>query len=202
MDIGNKRRTSSLLADALTPVANKRPRPPSYIASPVGSHTHTASQPHLPSKKVCYFNDPVHGTIGMSDLCLEIIDTKEFQRLRDLKQLGTADYVYPGATHTRFSHSLGVAHFAEKTLRTLMRNQPELDITEVDVLCVKVAGLCHDLGNINIVFEFAHANKCRPYKYINGLFLIHIIVVDSHPLFLITPHQATVPSPTSLMVYS
>ena len=102
----------------------------------------------MPNKKVCYFNDPVHGTIGMSDLCLEIIDTKEFQRLRDLKQLGTADYVYPGATHTRFSHSLGVAHFAEKTLRTLMRNQPELDITEVDVLCVKVAGLCHDLGII------------------------------------------------------
>lgn len=83
----------------------------------------------------------------MSGLCLEIIDTKEFQRLRDLKQLGTCDFVYPGATHTRFSHSIGVAYYAENVVRTLVKHQPELGITEEDILCVKVAGLCHDLGH-------------------------------------------------------
>lgn len=97
--------------------------------------------------KVTYFNDPIHGNISIDGLCLQIVDTKEFQRLRQLKQLGTCDYVYPGATHSRFLHSIGVAHYAEQVVRTLQRHQPYLNITEQDVLCVKVAGLCHDLGH-------------------------------------------------------
>lgn len=114
--------------------------------------------------KVCYFNDPIHGNIAMSGLCLDIIDTREFQRLRDLKQLGTCDFVYPGATHTRFSHSIGVAHYAEKVLRTLIRNQPELKITEQDVLSVKVAGLCHDLGHgpFSHVFDGVFMTRMHP----------------------------------------
>lgn len=117
-------------------------------------------------KKVCYFNDPIHGNISMSGLCLEIIDTKEFQRLRDLKQLGTCDFVYPGATHTRFSHSIGVAYYAEKVVRTLVKHQPELGITEEDILCVKVAGLCHDLGHgpFSHVFDGVFMTRMHPKK--------------------------------------
>ena len=59
---------------------------------------------------------------------------------------GTCDFVFPGATHTRFEHSLGVAHLAETLVKTLQSNQPELDITASDVLSVKIAALCHDLG--------------------------------------------------------
>lgn len=84
------------------------------------------------------FNDPVHKTIKMEGLCLKIIDTYEFQRLHNLKQLGVCDYVFRGATHTRFVHSLGVAHLAERLIRTI--NKPELKISEIDIVCVKIAG--------------------------------------------------------------
>ena len=53
------------------------------------------------------FNDHVHSNIKLDGLCLRIIDTPEFQRLHMLKQNGTTDYVFRGATHTRFEHSLG-----------------------------------------------------------------------------------------------
>ncbi len=56
--------------------------------------------------------DPVHGAIGLSELEVNIINTPTFQRLRRLKQLGFASYVYPNANHTRFGHSLGTLYIA------------------------------------------------------------------------------------------
>lgn len=52
-------------------------------------------------------NDAVHGHISLSPLLIKFIDTPQFQRLRNLKQLGVANYVYPAAGHCRFEHSLG-----------------------------------------------------------------------------------------------
>lgn len=97
------------------------------------------------SKKV--FNDPIHGHIELHPLCVKIIDTPQFQRLRFLKQLGNCYYVYPGATHNRFEHCLGVCHLAGQLTRALQRRQPELEITSKDILCCEIAGLCHDLGH-------------------------------------------------------
>ncbi|RXN27968.1 deoxynucleoside triphosphate triphosphohydrolase SAMHD1-like protein [Labeo rohita] len=56
------------------------------------------------------FNDPIHGQIELHPLLVKIIDTPQFQRLRHIKQLGGTHLVYPGATHTRFEHSLGDCH--------------------------------------------------------------------------------------------
>ena len=100
----------------------------------------------------------------MDGLCLRIIDTQEFQRLRELKQLGTCNYVFPGATHTRFEHSIGVAHYAETVAQILCKEQPYLNITETDILCVKVAGLCHDLGHgpFSHVFDGVFMTRMRP----------------------------------------
>jgi HD superfamily phosphohydrolase len=119
-------------------------------------------------EKVSVFNDPIHGYIMMSGLCLRIIDTKEFQRLRELKQLGVCDYVYSGATHTRFAHSIGVAHFAEKVLLHLKKNQPELPLSDIDILCVKIAGLCHDLGHgpFSHVFDGVFMKTIRPNEHV------------------------------------
>ncbi|XP_068453889.1 deoxynucleoside triphosphate triphosphohydrolase SAMHD1-like [Clinocottus analis] len=93
------------------------------------------------------FNDPIHGTILLHPLLVKIIDTPHFQRLRYIKQLGGCYFVYPGASHNRFEHSIGVAHLAGKLVKALQSKQTELNITERDVLCVQIAGLCHDLGH-------------------------------------------------------
>ncbi|XP_071959324.1 deoxynucleoside triphosphate triphosphohydrolase SAMHD1-like [Antedon mediterranea] len=93
------------------------------------------------------FNDPIHGHIEVHPLCINIMDTVQFQRLRQIKQLGCCYYVFPGASHNRFEHSIGVSHLAGKLARTLQQRQPDLDITHKDILCVEIAGLCHDLGH-------------------------------------------------------
>ncbi|MBN3304911.1 SAMH1 triphosphohydrolase, partial [Amia calva] len=93
------------------------------------------------------FNDPIHGHIEMHPLLVRIIDTPQFQRLRYIKQLGGAYFVFPGASHNRFEHSIGVGYLAGRLVQALHERQPELNITQRDMLCVQIAGLCHDLGH-------------------------------------------------------
>ncbi|XP_032897689.1 deoxynucleoside triphosphate triphosphohydrolase SAMHD1-like isoform X2 [Amblyraja radiata] len=93
------------------------------------------------------FNDPIHGHIEMHPLLVRIIDTPQFQRLRFIKQLGGTYFVYPGASHNRFEHSIGVAYLAGQLVKALCGRQPELQINHRDILCVQIAGLCHDLGH-------------------------------------------------------
>lgn len=76
-----------------------------------------------------------------------IVDTPQFQRLRGLYQLGTSEHTYMNANHRRFEHSIGVAHLAKRMVERIQKRQPQLNITDKDVLCVKLAGLCHDLGH-------------------------------------------------------
>ncbi|XP_065501938.1 deoxynucleoside triphosphate triphosphohydrolase SAMHD1 [Caloenas nicobarica] len=107
-------------------------------------------QQHLDEMKVDemkVFNDPIHGHIEIHPLLVRIIDTPQFQRLRYIKQLGGTYFVFPGASHNRFEHSIGVGYLAGCLVRELKERQPELDITQRDILCVEIAGLCHDLGH-------------------------------------------------------
>ena len=101
-------------------------------------------------------NDPVHGHYDIPKYCLEFIDTEQFQRLRNLKQLGCCYYCYPGASHNRFEHCLGVSYLAEKFLNRIRKNQPELGITDRDIQCVRIAGLCHDIGHGPFSHCFEH----------------------------------------------
>ncbi len=95
------------------------------------------------------FNDPVHGYIELEPLLVHIIHTPEFQRMKDIKQLGATYWVYPGASHNRFEHSLGTAYLAGKMIETLRDiHKDEIEITNEDVLCVKIAALCHVCINI------------------------------------------------------
>ena len=92
-------------------------------------------------------NDPVHGHFRLRPECVAVIDTPEFQRLRDIKQLGSSYYVFPGASHNRFEHSLGVCHLAEELTVRLERLKRWDRESINDVKLVSLAGLCHDLGH-------------------------------------------------------
>uniref|UniRef100_A0A3B4YRK2 Deoxynucleoside triphosphate triphosphohydrolase SAMHD1-like n=1 Tax=Seriola lalandi dorsalis TaxID=1841481 RepID=A0A3B4YRK2_SERLL len=112
------------------------------------------------------FNDPIHGHVELHPLLIKIIDTPQFQRLRNIKQLGGAYFVFPGASHNRFEHSIGVAYLAGEFAQALKTKQPELDITDRDILCVQIAGLCHDLGHgpFSHLFDGMFLPKARPGK--------------------------------------
>jgi HD superfamily phosphohydrolases len=92
-------------------------------------------------------NDAIHGTIELPNICFKLTDTPCFQRLRNIKQLGSTHFVFPGAEHSRFQHSIGVSHLARKMITQLKLRQPEEKIEKRDVQLITLAGLCHDLGH-------------------------------------------------------
>jgi len=92
-------------------------------------------------------SDRVYGTIELHDCSWKIINTPEYQRLSNIKQLGAASFVFPSASTTRLEHCIGVAHLARKLGAQFQTTQPELGITGQDLLCLELAGLCHDLGH-------------------------------------------------------
>ncbi len=91
--------------------------------------------------------DPVHGSIHILDCEKKILQNKFFQRLRNIKQLGFSEYIFPGATHTRFLHSIGVMHVGEMAFNKLFSQQ----LTDPDVLKLKetfkLGCLLHDIGH-------------------------------------------------------
>ncbi len=84
--------------------------------------------------------DSVHDYISLDPLAEALIDTPAFQRLRHIKQLSTVRLVYPSANHTRFEHSLGVYHLADRALA-------HLDIEDDRREHVRAAALLHDIGH-------------------------------------------------------
>ena len=89
--------------------------------------------------------DPLHGIIEIDELSKRIINTEEFQRLRNIKQLGCCYYVFPGASHNRFEHSLGVYHLAKKYVTVLNINNEFFN--ESEKKCIVTAALIHDIGH-------------------------------------------------------
>lgn len=104
------------------------------------------------------FQCSIHGQIRVSPLAMKFIDTAEFQRMKDLRQLGIAVMVYHTANHTRFEHSLGVYHLAGIMLDNLHKTYPKLTFDNnylgngirfnLKVIeLIKIAALCHDIGH-------------------------------------------------------
>lgn len=110
------------------------------------------------------FNDPIHGHVELHPLLIKIIDTPQFQRLRNIKQLGGTYFVFPGASHNRFEHCIGVGYLAGRLVQALNERQPELLISRRDILCVQIAGLCHDLGHgpFSHMFDGMFIPRARP----------------------------------------
>jgi HD superfamily phosphohydrolase len=101
-------------------------------------------------------HDSLHGTIKLEGVFLELIETPELQRLHHIHQLGMAYLVFPGATHTRFSHSIGTYYIASKIASAV-------DLTPDDQNLVTVAALLHDIGHgpFSHTLEYVFYSICK-----------------------------------------
>ncbi|MFZ2146434.1 MAG: HD domain-containing protein [Sedimentisphaerales bacterium] len=115
-------------------------------------------------KNIHEFRDPIHVFIRMDSEERKIVDSRPFQRLRQIHQLAMTYLVYPGATHRRFEHSLGVMELASRVYN-IITDSSETDDRVRDILppsedkkmywqkVLRMASLCHDLGHL----PFSHA---------------------------------------------
>ncbi|KPV63922.1 MAG: HD domain protein [Candidatus Bathyarchaeota archaeon BA2] len=97
--------------------------------------------------------DPVHGYVYITEAEKEIIDSYPVQRLHRLRQLAGAEFVYPGANHTRFEHSVGVMYLAGR-----LSENPNLSqhLSEDEVQTIRIAALLHDVGHGPFSHIFEH----------------------------------------------
>ena len=109
--------------------------------------------------------DPIHGLIifreddEVDQLAWRLVNTREFQRLRRIRQLGFSEMVFPGATHTRFAHCLGVFHTARRLLEIIKRKTDRYDPNQAKItLC---SALLHDLGHGPFSHTFETVEKQR-----------------------------------------
>ncbi len=93
--------------------------------------------------------DPLHGSMYFSEQEVAILDTAEFQRLRAIKQLGFSEFSFPGATHNRYIHSLGVAHISGRIFDSIFGTFRFASIAQQLRLrqTVRLAALLHDIGH-------------------------------------------------------
>jgi uncharacterized protein len=111
--------------------------------------------------------DPIHGTIPISDEEKVVVDSRFYQRLRHVRQLGFGELAFPGATHTRHAHSLGAMHVASRLFDAVAAQSklPE-SVRNRFRMAVRLAVLCHDLGHMPL----SHASeKIAPQRSSLGL---------------------------------
>lgn len=108
--------------------------------------------------------DPVHSYIHIHyEVIWNCLDSKEFQRLRRIRQLGGDFQVYPTAEHSRFSHSLGVYEIIRRMVTEVKSLCVEL--AEYDKVCVMLAGLLHDVGHGPFSHAFEHVTNHSHEEY-------------------------------------
>ncbi|HVO85650.1 MAG TPA: HD domain-containing protein [Candidatus Eisenbacteria bacterium] len=107
----------------------------------------------MPREYCAEIKDPVHGYVYITQKEKTVIDSYPVQRLHRLRQLAGAEYVYPGANHTRFEHSVGVMHLASGVV-----GNPNISkhVTENEAEMVRIAALLHDVGHGPFSHVFEH----------------------------------------------
>ena len=124
--------------------------------------------------------DSVHDHIQVEGVAAALLDTEPVQRLRHIKQLGTVHLVYPSANHTRFEHSLGVYHLADRALS-------HLGIDGVQAERVRAAALLHDVGHgpySHNVEDVTHRHTGKYHDEVHDLLAAGEVgaVLDAHDL--------------------
>jgi HD superfamily phosphohydrolase len=100
------------------------------------------------------FNDPIYGFITIeTELILQLINHRYFQRLRRIFQMGLSNLVYPGAHHTRFEHAIGAMHVMQMAIRSI--KQKGINISDEENEAMQIAILLHDIGH----GPFSHASE-------------------------------------------
>ncbi len=107
--------------------------------------------------------DNIYGFITISNVAKLVITHRFFQRLKQIKQLGPLHFKFPFANHSRYEHSIGVAYLARYTGNAL-RNKHNT-ITDKEILCLELAGLCHDLGHGAYSHSFDHLLRDIKFNY-------------------------------------
>jgi HD superfamily phosphohydrolase len=99
--------------------------------------------------------DVIHGSIDLYPWELAVIDSQFFQRLRNIKQLGFAEYAYPSATHNRYTHSVGAAHLAGLAFQEIFKKHffSSKEVFYRYFFLSRLCGLLHDIGH----GPFSHA---------------------------------------------
>jgi len=130
-----------------------------------------------PNKKKI-INDPVHGFVTIpSEFIFDIIEHPYLQRLRRIKQLGLTHYVFPGATHSRFQHTIGAMHLMTLALESLKNK--DIDIEPEEEEAVLSAILLHDIGH----GPFSHALEESLISGINHEMLSHVLMNELNKQF-------------------
>lgn len=111
--------------------------------------------------------DNIHGFVSITKAEKDILNSIHFQRLRDLKQLSLAYYVFPSAVHTRFSHSIGVLSIMHRILERLDQVNPE-NVTLKDIKILRMAALLHDVGHYPLSHTIEAAYKELHKEYISN----------------------------------
>jgi len=99
--------------------------------------------------------DPLYGTIELTDVEAKLVSTPAFQRLHNVRQLGLAHLVFPSASYSRFSHSVGAAFNAGRIMEAINRNRAREDFSQEDIQLFRIAALFHDLGH----YPFSHTTE-------------------------------------------
>lgn len=104
-------------------------------------------------KRYSVMRDPVHGDVYLTHEELRVLDTREMQRMRGVKQLGPAYLVFPGALHTRFDHSIGTVHVAQRMIDAInlsfdLDPARGIKISDEEARVIRMAGLLHDVTHI------------------------------------------------------
>ena len=111
--------------------------------------------------------DSIHGTLHLSDAEVPILDSRLFQRLRHIRQLGFGEMAFPGATHSRHAHCLGAMHVASRLFDAVFARVSLPDAERARLRqAVRLAVLCHDLGHMPL----SHASeRIAPVRRALGL---------------------------------
>ncbi|SEN84976.1 hypothetical protein SAMN05192583_3701 [Sphingomonas gellani] len=129
--------------------------------------------------------DPIHNLIPFrptqfEHMIWQVMQTRPFQRLRRIKQLGFSDLVYPGATHSRFAHSVGVFHTARQLMQIIRESVGTGQWNEARANAALAAALVHDVGHGPFSHAFEEVGKRLQLKLAHHEHVSDLLIRESH----------------------